>query len=1042
MRTPRVPEKLIRDRIPAIAAAEGRSLAVRTASPAEMARLLGLKLVEETHEVLDALGAGRTPELLDELADLQTVIDEIAAQHGLSRQDIEHRVTRKRAQRGGFSERLVLQQPAPTHRRLHVGGSATLLDALKREFEACAVARIAVAFVMDSGLSLIEGPALAALLRGAEVRLLTTDYLGVTEPQALERLCRWHGCLHVRVHHHERRSFHPKAYLFERADGSGRAFIGSANLSRMGLVEGVEWTWTVLDVDAGQPMHELTARFEELFHHEAAQELTPDWVRSYAQRRLVRGVLPFVDDHLPSPYGPEPIEPREVQCLALRELDRLRQDGERKALVVAATGLGKTFLAAFDAREAERVLFIAHREELLHQAQATFRKVYPARSVGVLADGRAELDAEVVFASVQSLARPANLARPELARFDYVVIDEFHHAAADSYQRVLRALSPRFLLGLTATPFRGDNRDILELCDGNLAYQVGLLEAIAFGWLVPFRYHGIRDVVAYTDDLLNSRRVYDAAKLTLRFNTDERAGLVVDRYRQHASVAALGFCVSIDHADFMAARFVAQGIAAAAVHSGPGSLDRAQALRELAAGRLRVLFTVDLFNEGVDIPAVDLVMFLRPTESMTIFLQQLGRGLRLHEDKRFLTVLDFIGNYRNAHHKLPLLAGQDLTQDQSPARALQALTRWQTEGRRPDGVPEGVEVVLEPVALAALRESLQRASPLRQLVLDDLHDIAARLGRPPSLREWQREARYSLKTARTALGVDRWHRVLEAADLLTDQSRALETAAGEFLREIETTGMTKSFKMVVLLAMCAGGVMRPAIGSADLVAAFRAYFSEERHRDDVAGTEVEAATAVNAQVWQRYLERNPIAAWAGRNREQASPFFVWRAQTAELIYIGPRPADVALAEPFARAIEDRARGRLDAYWQRPGPGRMVFSVIPAGSAAGGAATEAAGDESAPAPAASGAGRHCIMFGAPVEGLPSGWHLVSINGRNLYGKFAKIALNVVKAEPTDKATVPNVLTDELRALFGGVLPRRPRVRLVRQAAAAVWEIRGV
>lgn len=1023
MRTPRGPEKLIRDRIPAIAAADGRTLAVRTAGPDEMARLLGLKLVEESHEVLDALAAGRAPDLLDELADLQTVIESIGERHGLSRDDIDRRVAEKRAQRGGFGEGLVLREAPPARARLHAGGSATLIDALRREFEACAVARIAVAFVMQSGVDLLEGPARAALLRGAELRLLTTDYLGVTEPQALARLGSWHGRCHVKVYHHERRSFHPKAYLFERADGSGRAFIGSANLSRMGLVEGVEWTWTVLDVDAGQPMHELTLRFEELFADAAAQVLTPDWVLAYAKRRQVRGVLPLVDGEPLPPYEVPTIEPREVQRLALRELERLRQDGETRALVVAATGLGKTFLAAFDAREAERVLFIAHREELLRQAQATFEKVYPRRTVGLLADGRAELDAEVVFASVQTLARPAHLARPELGRFDYVVIDEFHHAAADSYQRVLQALSPRFLLGLTATPFRGDNRDILALCDGNLAYQVGLLEAIAFGWLAPFHYHGIRDVVAYTDDLLNSRRAYDAAKLTVRYNTAERAGLVIDRYRQHPSVAALGFCVSIDHADFMAAHFRAQGIAAAAVHSGPGSIDRAHALAELAAGRLRVLFTVDLFNEGVDIPAIDLVMFLRPTESMTIFLQQLGRGLRLHEGKRFLTVLDFIGNYRNAHHKLPLLAGQDLTQDQNPTRALQALTRWQTEGRRPEGVPEGVEVVLEPVALAALRESLQRASPLRQLVLDDLHDIATRLGRAPGLREWQRETRYSLTTARNALGVDRWHHVLEAAELLTDTSRALEAAAGEFLREVETTAMTRSFKMVVLLAVCEGGVMRPAIGIADLVAAFRAYFGEERHRDDVAGSEVEAVAAVGAQIWQRYLVRNPIAAWTGLNRNEASPFFAWREETAELVYIGPRPADAALAEPFARAVEDRARARLDDYWQRPGPQRMVFSVIPTGGAAGD-------------------GRHCIMFGAAIDGLPSGWHLVSINGRNLYGKFAKIALNVVKAEPIDSASVPNRLTDELRALFGGELPRRPRVRLVRQTAAAVWEIRGV
>ena len=1025
--TPPSREKLIRDRIPDLAAAQGRRLALRTAEPAEMARLLGLKLVEETHEVLDAIRVGRPGEVLDELADLQTVIDAIAARHGLSRQDVDRRAEEKRAQRGGFDSRLVLQDAPPAPGRLHVGGGRSLLEALKQEFEACAVARIAVAFVMNSGLDLIEGPALAALLRGADLRLLTTDYLGVTEPEALERLSRWHGRLQAKVYSHGRRSFHPKAYLFERGDGSGRAFIGSANLSRMGLTEGVEWTWTVLDVDAGQPMHELTTRFEELFDADESQALSPGWIRDYAQRRIVQGGALVFEDPRPA-YRVEPLEPREVQKLALRELERLRQDGETRALVVAATGLGKTFLAAFDARAAERVLFIAHREELLRQAEDAFERVYPARTRGWLADGRAELDRDVVFASIQTLSRPEHLARPELARFDHVVVDEFHHAAADTYQRVLQALSPRFLLGLTATPFRADQRDLLSLCNGNLAYQVGLLEAIAFGWLVPFRYHGIADVVAYTDDLLTARKTYDTTRLTLRFNTEERADLVMRHYRAHAGRAALGFCVSIDHADFMAACFAAAGVAAAAVHSGAGSMDRVEAVRQLAQGRLAVLFTVDLFNEGVDIPAVDLVMFLRPTESMTIYLQQLGRGLRLHEGKAHLTVLDFIGNYRQAHLKLPLLVGQDLTQDQDPGRALKALTRWQVDGIRPDGVPDGVEVTLEPVALSALRESLQRASPLRQLVLDDLQEVADRLGQPPTLTQWQALGRYSLRTACRALGVDRWHRVLQAAGLARDEDRALEAAAGDFLLEIETTVMTKSFKMVVLEAMCDGQSFRPSVHGADLVRAFRACFSEERHRDDVAGTEVEQVMAVDDRAWLRYIDKNPIAAWVGRNTGRPSGFFAWQEATSTFRYIGPRPAEPALERHFARAVFDRGSARLAAYWQRPGPGRLVFPVIPAGSA-----TAIPG-------APAGERKVCIMFGNHRQGLPNGWHLVAINGRHLYGNFVSVALNVLKAQPGEARDEPNLLTDELCKLFGGRLPPRPRVRLVRQTGTAVWEIR--
>jgi superfamily II DNA or RNA helicase/HKD family nuclease/predicted house-cleaning noncanonical NTP pyrophosphatase (MazG superfamily) len=1019
-------EKLIRDRIPRIAAEESRALTFRQATANEMMRLLGLKLVEESHEVVDALRSGGTGDILNELADLQTVIEAIAVRHGLSRSDIDRRAAEKLSIRGGFEKGWVLQShPAdvPAHRRLHAGMGPSLLDALKQEFEACRVARLAVAFVMQSGVDLIQGAVLAALLRGAKLRILTTDYLGVTEPAALEQLGTWRGDVAARIYSHTRRSFHPKAYLFERMDGSGRAFIGSANLSRMALTEGVEWTWSVMDVDAGQPMHELTTRFEELFEAEFSQPLTEEWIRTYARRRqttlsAISGIEVPQGVQTTDPDRAE-IQPRPVQMLALRELERLRLDGETRALVVAATGLGKTFLAAFDARDAERVLFIAHREELLRQAENAFAAVYPQRTRGWLGAGRDEFDRDIVFASIQTLSQPEHLSRPELARFDYIVIDEFHHAAADSYRRVIDVVTPRFMLGLTATPFRSDQRDLLSLCHGNLAYQVGLLEAIAFGWLVPFSYFGVADVVSYTDDLLTTRKTYDTARLTLRFNTAERVALVLDHYRRHPSRAALGFCVSIEHADFMAGEFCKVGISAAAVHSGESSIDRREAVRNLTSGQLVVLFTVDLFNEGVDIPVVDLVIFLRPTESMTIYLQQLGRGLRLSDGKSRLTVIDFIGNYRQAHVKLPLLAGQDVTQDADPSQALRAITRWLKKDVRPEGLSEGIEVTIEPLALTALRESLAKSSPLRQLVIDELAEITSRLYRAPTLCEWQRESRYRLRTALNAVGVDRWHRMLEVVNLMDADARTLEESVGEFLKDLETAHMTKSFKMVLVRAMCSGDSFRTWVISADLITAFRQYFAEERHRSDIVGTEVEAVAAVSDATWRTYLERNPIAAWAGVNRDTKSSFFEWNKVTGEFRYTGPMP-DERLMLRFGAAIRDRVNARLEAYWKRPGPNRFVFPVIPAGSAAN--------DD-----------RLCVMFGNHREGLPVGWHLVRINGRHLYGNFVKVALNVLREGPDDSQGSANLLTKELHRLFAGKVPPQARVRLVRDTGAEVWEI---
>jgi superfamily II DNA or RNA helicase/HKD family nuclease/predicted house-cleaning noncanonical NTP pyrophosphatase (MazG superfamily) len=1013
-----VPEKLIRDGIPALARASGRTLDVRTARDDELDRLLGLKLVEEVHEVIEALVDGGHADLIEELADLQSVIDAVASRRGISREQLDAAILDKRSRRGGFDAGLLLRDASAGHPRLHVGGTTTLLDAIRAELQRCATARLAVAFVMRSGTEMLDGALRAALLRGAEIRLLTTDYLDVTEPDALDALLALHGKFEARVHSHPRRSFHPKAYLFERADGSGRAFIGSANLSRSGLRDGVEWTWTVLDYDAGQPLHELRTRFDELWDGADVHPLSPGWVDAYRARRQAR---PFVDARAVESQG---VEPRPAQLLALRELERLRIDGHRRALVVAATGLGKTFLAAFDARDAMRVLFVAHREELLRQAAAAFSTVYPDRSVGYVVDGRVELDRDVVFGSVQTISRTGFLEAHDLSAFDYVVIDEFHHAAADSYQRLLGALSPRFLLGLTATPFRGDHRDLLDLCDGNLAYQVGIFEAIALGWLVPFRYFGVADTVRYDDALLTARRTYDAVKLTQRVNTAERAARVVERFSEHDSRAALGFCVSIAHADFMAEHFVAAGVPSAAVHSGPGSIERARAVRDLTEGRLRVLFTVDLFNEGVDIPTVDLVMFLRPTESMTVFMQQLGRGLRLHPVKSALTVLDFIGNYRNAHFKLPFLMGHDLDQDLGAGNALNLLRRWQDEGVRPPALPEGIEIRIEPIALESLRASIGLASPLRQLVLDDLRELAERLGRAPTLTEWVRLGRYSLSTARTALAVDRWHAVLAAADLMTDEARALEALAGDFLKEVERSPMTRSFKMVVLLAMCDDDEFRVTMPMSALVRAFRDYFSEDAHRDDVIGTSVEAVQTVGDDEWVNYLVRNPIAAWTRANAARTSMYFAHDSASQTLRYIGPRPRDdPASRTRFIDAVRDRASARLRMYWQRPGPSRLVFPVIPSGSAG-----------------ETGVSRSlCVMFGKDRAGLPEGWHPVRVSGRVYYGKFVKVALNVLKARPTDERDEPNQLSQLLESLFDGEVPPRAKVRFVKDAGADVWEM---
>jgi superfamily II DNA or RNA helicase len=896
----------------------------------------------------------------------------------------------------------------PPGSRLHVGRSTTLVQALRDELKHCASASFAVAFVMETGLDILEGDLRAAALRGATIRFLTSDYLGVTEPAALRRLLSLGTTAVVKCYETGRGSFHPKAYLFEHADGSARAFIGSANLSRTGLVDGIEWTWAVMESDFGRPLPELRQRFTDLFESPLARPLTPEWIDAYQARRVPHfsGVLETDLTYT------QRLEPRPVQVVALQELDRLRADGERRALVIAATGLGKTYLAAFDSLPFARVLFVAHREELLRQARDAFRSVRPDDSTGMVVGGDCELERHLVFATVQSLARVVDRDPRALEGFDYVIIDEFHHAAAPTYITLLEALRPQFLLGLTATPYRGDNRDLYALCDGNVAYEIGLFAAIGLGWLTPFHYFGVADVVQYDDRLLNAARTgYDAGRLTAVFNSERRADLAIKHYRNHECTAALGFCVSIDHARYMAQAFAAAGVPALAVHSGSDSADRIGAVRELTGGRVSILFVVDLFNEGVDIPCIDLVMFLRPTESMTVFVQQLGRGLRLNPGKQRLIVLDFIGNYRRSQYKLPFLTG---VEDDSPEAIATALRAISTNERR-SSLPEAVEIHLEPLALDQLRSAVEAPNSLRESLKAEFLKVQAELGRRPTLVDIERRGRYSGRQYRVSFST--WFGALEACGTLAERDRQLDRRCGAFLNEVEKTPMSRSYKMVVLDAMLESGRFQGVISLDELTAHFRRHFSKARFSREIGETEIADVTRVAQPVLEAYVIGNPINAWVGGNTATASALFTYDSRAKIFSYIGPTADDAAM---FAEALKERVDWRLETYLSRPGPGRSIYKVIPNGSAA------------------------CIMLGNPSgDGLPrnSGWKVIKINGAFRYAKFARIAINWIAEAPEGD----NVISQELQTLLGSDLLAFNRPQRIMIAAASdsdCWNISAV
>ncbi|MCK5800635.1 MAG: DEAD/DEAH box helicase family protein, partial [Deltaproteobacteria bacterium] len=457
---------------------------------------------------------------------------------------------------------------------LVVGGEIQpLRPHLLSELVCAAEVDIAVAFVKDSGVQSLLEHLRDFLDRGGRLRLVTGDYLNLTDPPALHKLLDLIGDHQLRVFDCDvaKTGFHPKAYIFHPHDGElgSVAFVGSSNLSGPALGQTVEWNYRV--VDAGQEgFKSIVGAFEELFTHPATRPITREWVAEYAKRS--RPWSP-VANQPPTDIEDEPVvhppKPHGVQVEALEALQRTREQGNKAGLVVLATGLGKTWLGAFDSHRPEfsRVLFVAHREEILGQALNTFRRIRPDGIFGRYTGKEKVSDADVLFASIQSLGKKWHLLNFEPEAFDYIIIDEFHHAAARTYRQLIEHFEPKFLLGLTATPERSDGGDLMALCGENLVFRLDLLRGIERKLLCPFRYFGVPDVVDYSNIPWRSRH-FDERELTEALATKKRAQNALEQYRDRARPGSrtLAFCSSKRHADFMAGYFRDAGLRAVAVH--------------------------------------------------------------------------------------------------------------------------------------------------------------------------------------------------------------------------------------------------------------------------------------------------------------------------------------------------------------------------------------------------------------------------------------------------------------------------------------------
>ena len=685
---------------------------------------------------------------------------------------------------------------------------------------------IVVSFLMESGVRMLLKELENALKRGAKIRILTGNYLGITQPSALYLIKHKLGKqVDLRFYNEKNRSFHPKSYMFHYKEYS-TIYIGSSNISRSALTSGIEWNYRFSSKTDPQNYEKFYNTFLDLFENHSVvidddelKKYSKDWHRPAVSKDLDRYDLQDSE----TSNNIVLFEPRGAQIEALCALENTRAEGARRALVQAATGVGKTYLAAFDSKKYERVLFVAHREEILKQAAESFKNVRNSDDYGFF-DGESKCtDKSVVFASVATLGRNEYLNDKYFASdyFNYIVIDEFHHAINDQYQRIVSYFNPQFLLGLTATPERMDGRNIYEICNYNVPYEISLKEAINKGILVPFHYYGIFDDTDYSK-LHIVRGRYDEKELNETYiGNVHRYELIYKYYCKYGSRQALGFCCSKEHAREMAREFSLRGIPSVAVFSdasGEYTEKRNVAIQKLKNGEIKVIFSVDMFNEGVDITSVDMVMFLRPTESPIVFLQQLGRGLRKCRGKEFLTVLDFIGNYEKAGRVRFLLEGKSDTHGEvhHPSDTL----------RFPDDCLVDFDMKLIDLFAEMDRKHLK----LKDQIINEYFKVKELIGKRPTRLDLFTYMDDNIYEAAITHSKDNpFKRYMEFLNDLGELSQIEEEfykgIGREFISLLENTNMSKVYKMPVLMAFYNNSNVLMEVSEKQLLSSWKEFFS-------------------------------------------------------------------------------------------------------------------------------------------------------------------------------------------------------------------------
>ncbi|MDM5332134.1 DEAD/DEAH box helicase [Ureibacillus composti] len=610
----------------------------------------------------------------------------------------------------------------------------SVLSSLLQELKTCNTFTFSVAFITEGGLATLKTMLYDLNLKGIKGRILTSTFLNFNQPKMFKELLKLEN---VEVRLTGEKGFHSKGYIFEHQDYYS-LIVGSSNLTDSALKANYEWNVYLTSLENGEIIQHFKNQFEDAWN--AAVPLTEEWIASYKQtydlepfvKRTTSNALQLNADYLTNHLAESlAIKPNKMQTVALEQLKSLRVSGAKKGLIISATGTGKTYLSAFDVRNfaPKKMLFVVHREQILKKAMQDYRKILGGHDndYGILSGNSKDVNAKYLFATIQTVSKDGYLHQFAKDEFDYVLIDEVHKAGAESYLKVINYLTPNFLLGMTATPERTDGFNIYELFDYNIAYEIRLQAALEEDMLCPFHYFGVLD---YEKD---GQLIDDATELR-NLVSHERVHHIIEKinYYGHSGdqVKGLMFCSSKEEARNLSTALNHEGLKTTALTGDNSQDEREEAIRQLETGELQYIITVDIFNEGIDIPFLNQIVMLRQTQSSIIFIQQLGRGLRKHESKDYVTIIDFIGNYKN-NYLIPIALSGDQSMNKDNVRRKIVNTDYIS----------GVSTInFEEIAKKRIFDAINNTNLSTLKTLKDAYtEVKNRLGRTPTLHDFMKQ---------------------------------------------------------------------------------------------------------------------------------------------------------------------------------------------------------------------------------------------------------------------------------------------------------------